>query len=454
MKYNYLIVGGGTAGYITALMLKTAYPEKNIAIIKSDKLGIVGVGEGSTKEFKNFIDFINVTPYDIIKNCGATFKSGIYFKDWSKKPFLHTRSSFHDKNWLDLKPYYLYHVANDCEDPLSDACYLDNKFYPNFLEAPVQSPVNQYHFDTFKLNEFFYNLALERNIIVIDDIIEQVKEEDKIISIKGNKEYFADFYFDCTGFRRLLNKSKWKSYSNRLILNKAVAFQTEEMVEYNAWTLAKKYKGGWRWKIPTQTRTGNGIVYQSDLIDDEIKKLIDLGRRQFDFNPGRQEEIWYKNCLSVGLSAMFVEPLEATSIGSTINQIFMFLNICNQKKYNYLINNVFDQLVDFIQMHYFNSELEGEVPIELQEKLKEWKEVLPTSSDVSVPYGLFHEGNYIEILYGLRLLNIKKIKEKFEKLPEYVKHTVSIETKKFIEHNLRSPKIGHKEAIHLILKYY
>jgi len=230
------------------------------------------------------------------------------------------------------------------------------------------------------------------------------------------------------------------------------------MNEYNAWTLAKKYKGGWQWRIPTQDRTGNGVVYNDSLIGDDIKKLIDKGKREFDFKPGRQEKIWNKNCLSIGLSAMFVEPLEATSIGSTINQVFMFLNLYhennNQERYNKLINEVFDQLVEFIQIHYLNTELNGEISSELKDKLRSWKNNLPKDEDVSVPYGLFEAGNYIELLYGLNYFNIDMIKKVFENLPVNLKNKVVKDTEEFIAFNDKSPKISHKEAIDLILKYY
>ena len=106
------------------------------------------------------------------------------------------------------------------------------------------------------------------------------------------------------------------------------------------------------------------MVYNDSLINDETKKLISKGKREFNFYPGKLEKIWNKNCLSVGLSAMFVEPLEATSIGSTINQVFMFIDMYhrnNSKSYNDLIDKVFDQLVEFIQLHYLKSELNGTI---------------------------------------------------------------------------------------------
>jgi tryptophan halogenase len=462
MKSDFIILGGGTAGLISALMLKQAYPEKKITIIKSDDIGIIGVGEGSTKEFTAFINFIGVKPYDLILNTGSTFKSGIYFSDWSEQNFLHTRSAFHDQNWLSTKPRYLHHISYTPDLYLSDKCYHDNEFYPDFLDDPNKSPSNQYHFDTFKFNDYFLKLAADRGVAIVEDTIKKVQLNDLglIRSLHGedeSKTYEADFYLDCTGFKRLLNQSDWVSYSDKLILNKAVAFQTAKMNEYNAWTLAKKYKGGWRWQIPTQDRTGNGIVYHNDLIDDEIKKLIDLGKREFNFYPGRLKKIWNKNVLSVGLSAMFVEPLEATSIGSTINQMFLFLEMYHKKditSYNKIINNVFEQLVEFIQLHYFGSDLSGDLSDDLKEKIKKWYRVLPTDADVNVPFGLFESGNYIEVLHGLRFFDQNSIKECFLNLPINIKNAAIEESSLWFLNNMRTPKIGHKAAIDLIRSTY
>tara|TARA_E500000318_G_scaffold84104_1_gene79824 strand:+ start:2392 stop:3777 length:1386 start_codon:yes stop_codon:yes gene_type:complete len=460
MKSDYIILGGGTAGLISAMMLKQAYPEKSITIIKSDSIGIIGVGEGSTKEFTEFMNFMGILPYDLIKNTGATFKAGIYFEGWGKNNFLHTRSAFHDQNWLTIKPYYTYHIGYTPEDYLSDACYHNNEFYIDFLDHPSKSAVNQYHFDTFKLNEYFLKICKYLKIKIISDTIQETKynEAGYINCVLGPTEtYEAEFFIDASGFKRILNKSGWVSYSNKLILNKAIAFQTEQMQEYNAWTLAKKYKGGWRWQIPTQERTGNGIVFNKDLIDDEIKNLLKYGKREFNFNPGRLNKIWNKNVLSVGLSAMFVEPLEATSIGSTIKQMFLFLDMISKKdehNYNKIINTVFDQLVEFIQIHYYNTDIQGEVTLELKEKLKKWKTVLPTDSDVAVPFGLFESGNYIEVLQGINHFKNNSIKKCFDSLPFNLKESVIQKTKDFKQSNSIVPKIKHKEAIDKIRKAF
>jgi tryptophan halogenase len=460
MKNNYIILGGGTAGLISAMMLKKTYPEKSILIIKSDNVGIIGVGEGSTKEFTQFMNYMGILPYDLIKNAGATFKAGIYFKKWGKNNFLHTRSAFYDQNWLSVKPYYYYHIGYTPEEPLTEAYYHKNEFFMDFLDHPSKSPVNQYHFDTFKLNEYFLNICKSLEIDIIDDTIENflLNESGCINSLVGAKKiYEADFFIDASGFKRILNKSEWVSYSNKLILNKAVAFQTEKTQEFNAWTLAKKYKGGWRWQIPTQDRTGNGVVFNKYLIDDEIKILIEHGNREFDFYPGRLNKIWNKNVLSVGLSAMFVEPLEATSIGSTIKQMFLFLDMISKKdeeNYNKIINIVFDQLVEFIQIHYYGTDIQGEVSLELKEKLKKWKKKLPTDSDVVVPFGLFETGNYIEILHGIDHFEINSIKECFDLLPLHLKQIVIQQINNIKKNNSIVPKIGHKNAIDIIRKVY
>jgi tryptophan halogenase len=154
---------------------------------------------------------------------------------------------------------------------------------------------------------------------------------------------------------------------------------------------------------------------------------------------------------------MFVEPLEATSIGSTINQMFLFLEMYHKRditSYNKIINNVFEQLVEFIQLHYFGSDLSGDLSDDLKEKIKKWYRVLPTDADVNVPFGLFESGNYIEVLHGLRFFDQNSIKECFLNLPINIKNAAIEESSLWFLNNMRTPKIGHKAAIDLIRSTY
>ena len=209
------------------------------------------------------------------------------------------------------------------------------EFY-NYAELPVdffensnQSPVNQYHLDTFKFNEYLLKLCKERGIQIIEDEIKDVILNNKgdVEKLVGeNHHHEADLFIDCTGFKRLLAKKlkfEWVSYKKYLPVNSAVAFPTEEMEEYNLYTLAKTMNSGWLWRIPTQTRTGNGYVFNKDFTTlDEVRKEIhslykrDIEiARSFEFEPGYYKEMWKNNVVVAGLAGSFLEPLEATLTG-------------------------------------------------------------------------------------------------------------------------------------------
>ena len=207
---------------------------------------------------------------------------------------------------------------------------------------------------------------------LVDDIIENVKVNSKGIDYitSKNKKYVADFFIDCTGFKRLLISklgAKWKSYKKYLKVNSAITFQTKEEENYNCWTLAKAMKFGWRFKIPVQGRSGNGYIFSDKYTTPEKAKLeiekevgckIEVGKH-IKFDPGRLDKVWIKNCVAIGLSANFVEPLEATSIGTSIQQAFLLMHnfpnpsISVRKQYNDQVKSIMENIIDFIYLHYF-----------------------------------------------------------------------------------------------------
>ena len=478
---DFIIVGGGTSGCVSALMLKTAYPQKNIKIIESKKLGIIGVGEGSTEHWKSFCNYIGITQYDLIKNTGATFKLGIYFKNWSHQDYMHSVGSPYANKHGEYHAGYASLISNRApKNSLQSSLLWENRFVARFSGNANETPTNQYHFDTYKLNDYLHRLCLERGIELIDDELVDVKlceNSGNILSVISSSgyEYNSKFFIDCSGLSRFLISGKlnidWKSYSENLILNSAIAFATEEMEEYNSWTLAQARNSGWSWHIPVQGRTGNGYVFSDYFISENeahIEMEKDFGkveiRKSVKFDPGRLEKIWYKNCMAVGLSANFVEPMEATSIGSTIQQLYCFIafypsNDC--KTFNCRINAVFDNIVDYIQAHYlvkrddtpFWREIKNNLKIteSLKNNLEIWKYRLPQYGDCDVPYGMFSSANYICVLYGLDWFDVDNI------IDEYNSYSHIHNNNDFMINNSEwfdntTVTLGHKEYINLILR--
>lgn len=471
------VVGGGTAGCISSMILKKRFPQISIEIIESTNIGIVGVGEGSTEHWAKFCNFVGIDHYEVIRECGATFKIGICYDNWDEEPFMH---SIIEPAYVEASGYfytYAHIIANELSKKKFQPNHVwENKCLLNKFNHQNDVPVSQFHFDTFKLNKFLHKKCVEMGINIIeDDIVDAVLDSDGNIEYvhSKTKNYYSDFFIDCSGFKRLLlNKKlnvKWKSYSEYLPLNSAIAFPTEEMEEYNMWTKATAYNAGWGWTIPVQGRTGNGYVFCDKFITKEqaheemekhFEKKIDVAR-EFKFDPGRLEKFWEKNCVAIGLSSNFVEPLEATSIGSSIQQTFCLMNFLSSydfEHYNNLMEKMFDNIVDYILAHYlvrkdttdFWKEIKHNLKItdSLKNLLSLWKNRLPHQSDVSTPWGMFSSVNYIPVLYGLNWFDTKSIKKEYSMFPYHEKVQFDMEqSEKFYNNTVM---ISHKKIIQMI----
>lgn len=477
-----IIVGGGTAGCISALILKKRFPDKEVIIIESADVGIVGVGESSTEHWVEFCRFIGIHPLEVILHCNATFKIGVYFQDWADNDFMHSIESPYSSLYGSSYKVYTHQISLGKEkSSLQYPGSWKNKIPLSYLNQNniLNFPIKQYHFDTFELNKFLHKLCSKNNIkFCIDNLIEVKLDSDTgdITSVLSeNQEYSADFFIDCSGFSRfLLNKTygiKWKSYDDYLPVNSAIAFPTEEMEEYNKYTKSTARNAGWSWTIPTQTRTGNGYVYCDKFItkeeahkemEQQYQKPLDIAK-EFKFNPGRLEKAWHKNCYAIGLAQSFVEPLESTSIGSVIQQMFCFMhflpsydsNSCNQH-----INNIFDNIVDYVQAHYlvkredtpFWKEVKYNLKLtpNLEMYLEKWKNRMPLETDILCSWGMFYAVNYIPILYGLDWFDTDKIRDEYDYDDENIKTNVKRNLDSINNFENETTWVGHKEFIKLV----
>lgn len=448
MIKSLCVVGGGTAGLVTALILKKRFDDLKITVVKSESIGIIGVGEGSTEHWSEFMRHLGLQPWDIIKECDATFKCGIMFQNWAEKDYLHSIQTGYDTREAQYPLVYgkLLSEGRSTEE-MSSRLFWKNQVNKWFLNHPESSPTNQYHFNTFKLNNYLINLANKLGISIIDDEIIEVIADDQtgIDKLVGKKStYKSDFYIDSTGFKRLLIGklgAKWQSYKKHLKMKSAIVFPTGDEPNYNMWTIAKALKFGWMFRIPVFGRHGNGYIFDSDYTTpDKAKEEIDqlFGKdieiaKTINFDPGALDNVWIKNCVAIGLSANFVEPLEASSIGTSIQQAFLLmirLPNYNQdviKKYNDDIASIMSNIRDFIFLHYKTNRKDTdfwkdvskiEVPDTLSKKLTLWKNKLPIVEDFNSDsrYILFQELHHIFILEGLGLIDKNSIKREYESL--------------------------------------
>ena len=471
---NIIVVGGGNAAYMSALMLQSSFPNKNIKIIQSTKIGTIGVGESSSEHIADFCDYIGINKLDFILSAKATFKNGVYFENWADEDFLHNINVFNcSKQIRSHYPYMHKLVAESRDNYEINACGAWVPQVPlHFFNDLNNSPTHQFHFDTHALNQYLRGVCEFRGINVIeDDILDSdISDEGNIVCVNGSQKYYADFFIDCSGFSRvLLGKIlgvNWKSYSEYLPLNSAIAFATEEMDEYNVYTKSTARDYGWSWQIPTQGRTGNGYVFCDRFINEdqahqEMEKVyghkIDVAKT-FKFDPGRLEKAWYKNCYAVGLSQSFIEPLEATALGSVVQQMFAFIHTFpsnSVEECNELVNGIFDNMFDFVQAHYlvkkedtpFWREVKNDLKIttSLQTTLEKWKRRFPQVDDILCRFGMFYAVNYIPILHGLKWFDI-------DVMGNEANHLMPIEIFDYSSVYNSSLTMGHKDFIKGITK--
>lgn len=476
---NIGIVGGGTAGFVAALILKRRFPEMNIDMIVSSKIGIIGVGEGSTEHWKEFTEFIGVDTYTLIKECDSTCKLGIMFDNWTDKPYFHSVQTEYNQ-FAGQYPYvYARQIAHN-EDPrsMSKGLYWDNKVESWYVGQPDLCPAAQFHFNTNKLNDFLTKLALERGIRIFDDEIVDVNlsEDGEISTLKGNKkEYNYDFYLDCTGFRKMLISklgAKWNSYGKYLKMKAAIAFPTPDTENYNIYTLARALDYGWMFRLPVWGRGGNGYIYDSDYITKDQAKAeveahlgheIEVGK-EFNFDPGGLDRVWIKNCVAIGVSASFIEPMEASSIGTSIQQAFLLMHrIANYddhsiKVYNKAVTDILENIRDFVALHYVTKKRHNdfwkdvaamELPDRLQGRLEVWKHKLPMREDFSdtSDYVLFKESHHTLVLQGLGLFDRNSIRREFETVEAPMQDHAHSIVSKLAEYEKTSKTITHKEYI-------
>lgn len=474
------VLGGGTSGLITALVLKRWYPLLDVTVIESSNVGIVGVGEGSTEHWAQFMKVVGISLKELITETKATFKSGIKFEDWNEKEgfyfhSLHTNYSEVIQSGIPAITIQL--ILDNARHLTPDSIINSQHFFP------LSTSVNQYHFDTFALNSYFHKKCTERGIKFInDDIIDVNLDEQGYVSslVSSITEYYSDFFVDCSGFKRIIaNKLgiKWNDCGEYLPMNCAFAFPTPVEENIPSHTLSKALSSGWMWKIPTQDRYGNGYVFSDHFISEsnaieEIQKHysspIDIGR-SFKFSAGYVDKFWVKNCVCIGLSGSFVEPLEASSIGTSIQQAFSLgSSIVNWSRefpdaeiyYNKIFSKVAQNIIDFVQLHYFSSRNDSEFwkyckNIKLtdfnKETLEYFKHSIPSRAQFSEPYILFGEQNWIQILYGLNLMNTDKLRHTWSQQDPILINEIEnklVHVKMFENSGI---SLSHREALNFIM---
>ncbi len=387
---NIVILGGGTAGWMAANLFakRWAFLQVNIKLIESPNVSTIGVGEGSTPSLKHFFKTIEVAESDWMPACKATYKLNIKFDQWSPQsgiksyshPFttqvdLHTSSAFMTNartRRLGLR------VNTKPEDFLLNGVLAAQGKGPITPENFPFAIEYGYHFDSKLLGEFLSKLAQTRGVNYqqqhIQSVVQQPNGNIAALVTEQGERIEADLFVDCTGFASVLMqkslKAEFDSFSSNLFNNSAVVVQTESDQEFSAETISTAMSAGWIWKIPLTSRYGNGYVFSSDFISKdnaelEFRKHLgivddDLDCHHLDMRVGQLKQHWKKNCIAIGLSQGFIEPLEATALHLVQISIEAFIDYYEKgdfsdrykDNYNRDIYNRFESVRDYIVAHY------------------------------------------------------------------------------------------------------
>ncbi len=458
MSKSVLIVGGGTAGWISAAymarMLATDKPGGvSITLVESDEIGILGVGEGTFPIIRKTLARIGLDESDLVRDADATFKQGIRFNNWKKNPgnqasdsYFHPFQVASQHTDMDLLPYWLLGVAGDhpwAEVSTVQERVVDAALAPKLVTHPnYDAPLNYaYHFDAGKLAQLISRRAQQMGVKRVIDTIDEVKtdEHGAIATVVGRNhgEFKADLYIDCTGFRaRLIGEtlgSEFTSYRNQLFCNRAVAMQVpyaDKNAPIPSCTYASAQHAGWTWDIGLHERRGIGYVYSSDHCSDQdalqtLKRYIgpaaeNVQHRQLSFEAGFRKIQWHKNCIGIGLSVGFIEPLEATGISFAEVASLILCNLFpwsgdyerSAKQFNDAMTKRFEHVIDFIKLHYFLSQRNdsefwrdnresSSASDYLLGKLEQWRYRPPSFVDIDASHDIFDENSWQYILYGM-----------------------------------------------------
>ncbi|WP_192772349.1 tryptophan halogenase family protein [Plantactinospora soyae] len=402
---SVVVVGGGTAGWMSATYLKAAFGDRiRVTVVESDRIPTIGVGEATFSTVRHFFEYLGLDERTWMPHCGGSFKLGIRFQDWAGPgrhfyhPFERLRvvDGFHMADWwlqlgerdqgFDRQCFITPALCEARRAPRT----LDGELFvvnadqslgrSTLAEQRAQFPY-AYHFDAARLALFLTGFGVERGVRHVRDDVLQVGQDERgwitHVTTREHGDVAGDLFIDCTGFRGLLiNQAlgeRFQSFQDVLPNNRAVALQVpreQEREGIDPYTTATAMPAGWIWTIPLFGRHGTGYVYSDqfcgpDEAEAALRKFAAPGRDDLSANHiqmriGRNERSWVRNCVAIGLSSGFVEPLESTGIFFIQHGLEQLVRHFPDARwdpalplaYNERINRAIDGVKEFLALHY------------------------------------------------------------------------------------------------------
>ncbi|SFV01014.1 tryptophan halogenase family protein [Pseudoduganella namucuonensis] len=412
-----VVVGGGTAGWMTAVGLATALPACKVELVESEEIGIVGVGEATFPMIRAFHKSTGIDEAEFLRATNGTFKLGIEFRDWRAKGqrFFHTFGNFDDLTGPACLWGQYRRVNAPTLGPLSEQCLPSVMASQGRFAPPPKEQANlysyAYHFDANLYAGFLRGIALKRGARRTEGRIVEVKRRadggvDQL-KLEDGRVVAGDLFIDCSGFVSLLLgralEEPFVDFSRWLPVDRAWAVPSEPSgPELTPHTVATALEAGWTWRIPLSNRIGNGHVFASRYIDEERARTQLLEQldgpalaepRLLRFTTGHRERFWVHNVVGLGLSSGFLEPLESTSILLIQRGLEKMIELLRPgarpaaaavANYNRGMTRVFERIRDFLILHYCLTERRDsqlwrdmasmELPETLDFKLHAWRQ--------------------------------------------------------------------------------
>ena len=440
-----VIVGGGTAGWMTAAALVRLLPHAcTVDLVESEEIGIVGVGEATLPHLRAFVESLGIDEAEFMRATHATFKLGIDFRDFGRigTSYLHPFGDFaRPVNNVPFYHYWLRMRAEGRSDELFDysvanAMAAANRFTPPSADrASLLSTISYaYQFDSTLFGPYLRRYAEARGARRTEGKVVAVEQDPQsgdvaALRLENEARIEGDLFIDCSGFRSLLlggtMAESWEDWSHWLPCDRAVALPCAPPAgAIEPYTRATAMSAGWRWRIPLQHRVGNGYVYSSAHISDEeaadaIVAAVEgepmADPRVLRFRAGRRRHSWVGNVVGIGLASGFLEPLESTSIylvqGAIAQLVELFpidaIDPADRDSFNRMTDVEYDRIRDFLILHYHATSRDDSgfwnhvrtmaVPDSLAEKIALFRHAGRVSR---YSQGLFFEPSWIAVFVG------------------------------------------------------
>lgn len=440
-----VIVGGGTAGWMTAAALShTVHHEYSIQLIESDEIATIGVGEATIPPIKVFNAGLGIDEDDFLRETQGTFKLGIEFVNWHQigSSYIHDFGrAGHDLNGLPFYQHWLRHYLSG-KAPELEALSINAmackqaKFMravPDMRASPLGQIANAFHFDASLYARYLRKYSEAKGVQRKEGKIISVKQRpddgyiDEVV-LESGERIGGDLFIDCSGIRGLLIEQTlntgFDDWSHWLPCDRAIAVPCTSVVPLLPYTRSTAHGSGWQWRIPLQHRIGNGHVFCSRFMSEDEATSILLDNldgeqlaepKTIRFVTGKRKKLWNRNCVAIGLSSGFLEPLESTSIHliqSTINRLISFLPNhdfvqADIDEFNTQADFEYERIRDFIILHYKATERSDtafwascknmEIPASLQRKFDLYRgngRVLRDNNE------LFADSSWLQVMHG------------------------------------------------------